>query len=269
MKLKLTLLLAGTLVLYASFLARSPIYLNNDETVFAIQAHAIATTAHDELGRLLPLYFNILPGVWYQPIIVYVMALFLTVLPVAEWAVRLPTVVIAVADVGLLVLLARRVFRNDQRALTAGALLALTPSHFIHGRLACDYLYPVPFVLVSLLCLTSHLERPRLSQLFLAGVTLGVGLYSYLASVVMMPLYLALTCALLAATQQKPWRPCVTVAAGFLIALVPLAIWLVVHPDTFFGTVGRYKAHTELESRLLTNLGQRALVFLKVCNPAY
>ena len=54
-------------------LERSPIYLNNDEAAFAVQAHAIATTGHDDDGRLMPLYFNMLPSVWYQPVIVYLM----------------------------------------------------------------------------------------------------------------------------------------------------------------------------------------------------
>ena len=269
MRLKLLLLLAATFLLYASFLERSPVYLNNDEAAFALQAHAIATTARDEHGRLLPLYFNILPGVWYHPVIVYVMALFLTVLPLTEWSVRLPTVVLAVANVGLVVVLARRVFRRENLALLAGGLLALTPSHFIHGRLACDYLYPVPFILVWLIALTSYLERPRLWLLFVAGLALGVGFYSYLASVVSMPMYVALTCAVLATTERKPIRPCRAVAASFLVALVPLTLWLSVHPDTLFGTVGRYRTHTELQSGLLTNLGERAMVFVKFFNPAY
>jgi hypothetical protein len=33
----------------------SPGFLSSDETAFAVQAHAIATTAHDENGRFLPL----------------------------------------------------------------------------------------------------------------------------------------------------------------------------------------------------------------------
>lgn len=60
-------------------------FLNNDETVFAVQAHAIASTLRDDNGRLLPLYFQIHANVWYHPVIVYLMAACFTVLPVVEW----------------------------------------------------------------------------------------------------------------------------------------------------------------------------------------
>src|SRR5690349_19532984 len=100
-RLALAVLLAGTALGYPSFLARSPIYLNNAEVAFAVQAGAIASTAHDINGHFLPLYFNMLPGVWYHPVIVYWMAAFLRVLPLGEFTVRLGTVAVAVLDVAL------------------------------------------------------------------------------------------------------------------------------------------------------------------------
>src|SRR5439155_16164920 len=61
-------------VLYTVRLNGVPPSLSTDETAFALQAHAIATTAHDTNGRLLPLYFQMVENVWFHPALVYAMA---------------------------------------------------------------------------------------------------------------------------------------------------------------------------------------------------
>ena len=62
------------------------------------------------------------------------------------------------------------------------------------SRYALDYLYPVPFILGWLLCLLIFLDTDRIAMLVAATALLGVGFYSYIAAVVMMPLYFVLTC---------------------------------------------------------------------------
>ena len=78
------LLPLAVLVLYASALAYTPAYLCDAEVLFALNAHSIASTARDVNGRFLPLYFQVYADMWFQPVIVYFTALFLTVLPVTE-----------------------------------------------------------------------------------------------------------------------------------------------------------------------------------------
>ena len=57
-------------ILYTTGLNRVPTLLSTDETAFALQAHAIATTAHDANGRFLPLYFQMHENVWFHPVLV-------------------------------------------------------------------------------------------------------------------------------------------------------------------------------------------------------
>ena len=64
----------------------------------------------------------------------------------------------------------------------------------------------MPFVLAWLLCLLAFLEHPRSRTLFAATSFLGVGIYSYIASTIMMPFYLAMTLAVIAATTNHPLR---------------------------------------------------------------
>jgi 4-amino-4-deoxy-L-arabinose transferase-like glycosyltransferase len=242
--LGLGLLLLAVCGLYAIDLGRAPIYLHEAEILFALHARSIATTAHDTNGRLLPLYFqmpSIGANVWFHPAIVYWMAPFLGLLPTTEWAVRLPTALVGVLDVALLFLIGQRLFRSRAWGLLAAALLALTPAHFIHSRLAMDYLYPVPFVLAWLLCLLIFLERRQAWVLFAATSILGVGIYSYIASVMMMPIYLLATWGVLWATSSLTRRLWLITVAGFLWPLALLVVWLSFHPAVLAATASRYQ----------------------------
>jgi hypothetical protein len=68
------LLAVSVLLLYSAGLGNVPTYLSWDEAMFALQAHAMATTAHDIEGRFLPFYFHVTPlgsNMWFQPALVY------------------------------------------------------------------------------------------------------------------------------------------------------------------------------------------------------
>ena len=240
----LALLAAGTFILYAANIGHAPIYLHEAEVLFALHAHSIATTLHDTNGRLLPLYFQmpqIGENVWFHPAIVYAMVPFLRVLPLSEAAIRLPSIFVGLANVVLVYFIAVRLFRSERWALVAAGLLALTPSHFIHSRIAMDYLYPVPFVLAWLLLLLIFLERRDMRIVFAATSCLGVGIYTYIASVAMMPLYLLMTLAVIWSAFDRPLRPALAAIAGFVWPLC-LLIWIAYHPGLLAQTASRYGA---------------------------
>ena len=238
----LAVLLAGVLAIYSANLGHAPIYLHEAEVLFALHAEAIATTWRDTNGRLLPLYFQMPQigfNVWFHPMVVYAMVPWLKILPLSEAAIRFPSVVVGLTDVVLIYFIAARIFRSERWGLLAAALLALTPSHFMHSRMAMDYLYPVPFVLAWLLCLLVFLEDQRPWTLFAATSFLGIGVYSYIASTIMMPLYLAMTLAVIWATANRPVRWSLIAIAGFAWPLC-LLIWFVFHPDVLVQTLSRY-----------------------------
>ena len=265
-------LAAAALVLYGTRLEHTPAYLHDAEILFGLQAHAIATTAHDLSGRLMPLYFQMSPigeNVWFHPVLVYVTALFLKIVAFGEWAVRLPSAFVGALDVVLMYAVARRLFGRERDAIVAAILLALTPAHFIHSRIAMDYLYPVPFVLGWLLALAAFLDRQRLWMLFVATSLLGIGVYSYIASVAMMPVYFVFTIAILWLTGHASRRSFLAAAAGFLWPLVVLPLWLWYHPSVVAETFGRYRAGLANPSSPLTMLASRISLYWSFFDPAY
>ena len=160
---------AGVLCLYLPNLGRVPPYLHHDEVFFANQAHAIASTGRDTDGRFLPLSFEVYRARGSSRSSWHSTALFLKVLPLSESAVRVPSAVVGAIDAALVYLIAAQVFGSVRWALVAAVLMALTPAHLIHARIAMDYLYPIPFVLLWLLCVTVYLQRHSPSMLFSRG----------------------------------------------------------------------------------------------------
>ena len=236
-------------ILYTARLDRVPPFLSTDETSFALQAHAIATTAHDQNGRFLPLYFQVNENVWFHPALVYGMAPVLAVVPPMAWAVRLPTVVVALAGIFLVCVLARRLGTSTAAAIGGSVLLALTPANVMHGRLACDYLWPVPCVLAWLILLVDAHRLQSSWRFFAAGCVLGLGLYTYVASVAMMPVYLLLTYLALFASGTRRLRPYAAITTGFVLLALPLALYIVATPQVYAGYAGRYGGSVDVADR--------------------
>jgi 4-amino-4-deoxy-L-arabinose transferase-like glycosyltransferase len=238
------LLVLFAAALYLPRLRDTPLYVTPDEVFSALTAHSVATTGRDLNGRFMPLYFQLPDSfetrMWYQPVVVYAIAASLKILPFSEAAIRLPAALAAILDVLLAYCVARVLFRNEAVAVAAGVLLALTPAHFADSRVAMDHHAFLPFILGWLLCLLMYLERNKPSFLFAAGLVLGVGLFTYIASYAFMPLYLALTCVVLFRRKEALARYGV-LAAGFLIPVLVGAAFVAVHPDVIGDTLWRYQ----------------------------
>ncbi len=193
--------LAG--ILYFHRLSDVPVYVSTDEAKFAVQAHSLATTGRDMRGNLLPMFVLIvdplLPAersvAWWQPVLFYAMAGVYLVADVSAWSTRIPVTALAVLNVWLVFIVARRWLKSWPLALFAAAALALTPAHFILGREAADYFCPTTVALVWLWSLLRLLDQRSERAAAVTGVVLGLGLYTYITSWVVMPMYLALTIA--------------------------------------------------------------------------
>ena len=234
-----TLVIAGTL-LYATRLDHVPPYLIHDEAQGALQAHAIATTGRDLSGRLLPLYFTepeFPPG--RDPAMIYVTALGLTVLPFSDAGVRTPTAMLAVLNLLLVFFAARALFHSTWAGVLAAAMLAFTPIHFMRGRLLLSPLYSIPFILGWLWSLRRFEQHPSARAFVAVCAWLAIGMYSYLAAVVMMPVYLLMTLAV--AGRSFRWRGIALAAATLAVCLVPMAAWYLTHPERNAQIVSAYQ----------------------------
>ena len=254
------IVLGGTL-LYATSLGYVPPYLIHDEMQGALQAHAIATTGRDLSGRRLPMYFTekeFPPG--RDPVMIYVTALGLKVLPFSESGVRTPTALVAVLNLVLMFFAARAIFQNTWAAVLAAAMLALMPIHFIRGRLLLSPLYTIPFVIAWLWALSRFDHHPTVRRYVAACAWLALGTYSYLAAVVMMPVYLLMTIAV--AARSIRWRSVMLAGAVFVACLLPMAGWYLTHPERNAQIVSAYRLD-------MAGNAARVGIYWRFFDPAY
>ena len=230
----------AALALHTFRLGSAPVYLKYEEVYFALEARAIAATGHDTHGRLLPVYFQVFANSWYQPVLVYALAAVLKVLPLSEFAVRLPSAIAGAVDVVLMYGIGLRVFGRRSSAIGAALLLMLTPAHFIESRVAMDYLYPVPFAMAWLLLFVMFWQDRKPWQLFLATTCLGVGFFSYAAAIALMPLYLLLTLVAIGGADRDRLKSGVVAVGGFLAPLAIALPFLARHPEYLEAQINRY-----------------------------
>ena len=235
--------------LYLVALDRYPVVLGGDEAHFAVHAESIARTGRDLNGTLLPLFVNITDptvpnhssGIWYQPVLFYVMAPFIAALGISEWAARLPVALAAIADIWLVYAIGYRLLRSRSGAIAAGLLLALTPAHIIVGRQALDYIAPLPFVLIWFLGLLRFLDGGRLRDLVIGSLALGAGLFSYIAAWILMPLYFLLGMAAIWRSRlPTATRAIAASAAALALPLAGLAAAVASSPAMLANTLTRY-----------------------------
>lgn len=271
--MRLAVLAALVLAFYGSGLSHTPPHLHHDEVIISLQAHSIATTGHDIEGRRMPLYFfmpHLGDRAWYQPTIIYVTALFLKFLPSVEASFRFPTAVLATLDVVLMFFVARRLFGSDRWGFVAAILLAMTPTHVILGRVAFDFIYPLPFILGWLWALLVYLDRRDTWRLFAATSVLGVGMFSYIASVAMMPLYLLLTLFVVLATGRLSAKTAGAAVGGFVWPLLFLVPWVIMEPTFVQDILHRYSlAGAQSPGFHVSAVSDRVTLYWSFFNPAF
>src|SRR5207244_4405481 len=110
------------------------------------------------------------------------------------------------------------------------------------------------------------------------GAILGVGVYASYASMVMMPLFLLLTIAVAAHGRAlSSWQMGAMVAA-FCVAVSPVAVFLIRHPDAFRATVNAFHLYDAdrfslrqgvREMASWVGLTARSEVYYDYFNPAF
>ena len=168
-----------------------------------------------------------------DPLFVYATAAAFALAGISEVSLRVPTALVGVACIVLTYVLGRRLWGPPANGLLAAMLLALTPAFFINSRIAIPTLWSVPWILGWLLGLAVYVERRQPRALLAAGLCLGVSVYGYLGTALIVPIYVLATIAVIALAPRpdRSIRPFVIAAVGFALPLTFLAYWHVLHPE--------------------------------------
>jgi 4-amino-4-deoxy-L-arabinose transferase-like glycosyltransferase len=240
------------------------LYLVHDEVVYALNAASIARTGRDLAGDLLPISFPIVGTFYATPLIIYVTAITVKLAHVNEFWIRFPSVIVGALNVGLVFVIGSRMFQNRRLGFLAALILAVTPAHFIHSRLATDHLYLVLIQLAWLGCLIGVEHERHAGRIAAASAILALGIYSYLGAAITVPVCFALT--LLYLHQSGIRRPsCYAAAmASFALVAAPFALWHLFHPDQSSKQMQMYGLGTAGAGLL-----DRAAVYWDYFNPSF
>jgi 4-amino-4-deoxy-L-arabinose transferase-like glycosyltransferase len=240
-------IIAVAALLRLAWLGSLPAGLSHDEVVKGYDAWSVLHTGRDQYGERFPLVFRGI-GDQREALMPYLIAAGEAVLGPTDLAVRLPAALAGIALVGALFLLGREAY-GARAGLVAAALLAISPWHVQVSRLAFRAgLLPLTTVLGLWLFLRA-LRRGR--GMFIAGLVIGLGLHTYLAARMFLPLLLV---GLVAIYHRSLWRcagpdarwwrrPIVPLMAGVGVMALPLAVWGLLHPAEFIGHAAESAGH--------------------------
>ena len=262
--------LVGACVLYFRALDSLPIVVAVDEARFGLHAQSIITRGTDLAGNRWPLFFHITDplsptsdsNTWWQPALFYLVAGVFRFAPPATWSLRLPIAILALANVILIYLVARRLFSNGWYAVVAASVLTLTPAHYVFARRALDYFCQLPIALAWLWCLSAYGESAPAWLPAATGLLLGLGLFTHISSWIVMPGYLAATC-LVFRRLAAPRRAYGWLIAGFAAPLLVIVPALFANPSLPAEMFLHYKVQTGLR------IAERINIYWGYLGPSY
>jgi dolichyl-phosphate-mannose-protein mannosyltransferase len=231
----------------------TPDQLYGDESYYVFDAAAyIGGGILDPIGDHPPAVRIADEATWVHPPLGKWMIALLGIGPLGQRPVgwRLPSVVFGVAGVGLLYLIALRLWGSVWWAGMAALLLALDGLHIVQSRMAMLDIFLTTFVTAAVLFLVLDRERmtapepdrwQRISRVFgspfrlWAGTFVGCAIATKWSGAFALPLVAGL-CAVWSFTGDRRRRP-TEVIVGTLMAsfvLVPLAVYLLSYGAFFF-----------------------------------
>lgn len=268
---KLSWAILGFLIILIGFfhlwqLGTLPRGLHNDEASIGYNAYLISTSGKDEHGFFLPLYFKAF-GEYKNPLHVYTTAGLFTLFGVSETTLRLTSVVWFMAFVVILLLLIKDIFGPNPKIMIYSLVAAgFLPWFFPMSRIALEVVTQLTMVTLSLwLIYRTYTRSPQLS--WLAGLALGLSIYSYSTSRLLLSLeFLALV---LVYYPRKYWGMHLRVGLGVIIALLPYFFFSAAHPKAL---TARFSEVTYLYDSSLTSLRKAEMFannYLHYLSPSY
>jgi hypothetical protein len=217
----------------------NPPGFHRDEAANSYNAYTLSTGLRDEDGARLPLFFRSF-GDYKSPLYPYLLAAVFKVTGPDAQVARGMSAALVLLGVLLLGLLARRLTGSNLVAVIVIVLAGLTPWLFELGRVALEVSTQPLLVVLLLLWLerTWRLRRWTILEGVVAGLLLGLLVYSYTGSRLLGPL-LAAVLAVFAGRGRWHWLA--SAWGAFAVLLLPIGVYALRHPGAL---TARYEQTT-------------------------
>lgn len=191
-KLLIIFLLALFLRLYK--LESYPVSLNWDEVAIGYNAYSISQTGKDEYGSVYPMLFKSFND-FKLPGYIYIDSIFIRLLTLNEFSVRLPSALFGAAAIPIFFLIIQRLLEDlgmgrskisKNTPLIAAALLTISPWHIQFSRGAFEANLALTILLLGILLLIIGIKNKLAA--YLSIPILVISLYFYYSQRLIVPL---------------------------------------------------------------------------------
>lgn len=225
MKNKWLLLILLVAVFFRFFhLTSVPPSLNWDEVSIGYNAYSILKTGRDEWGEFMPLSFKAF-GEHKLPGMIYASVPGIAIFGTTDLGVRVTPAILGLLSVLVIYLLARKLFASDKIALSAAALLAISPWAVHFSRVS----FEAGLAMLLTICSIYFLVKGRAGgqNLWLAMLFAVLAAYSYNSVRILLPLlFLAYLLTGVINGKKLFWRSLLPIILAGLILLSPVTIGL-------------------------------------------
>lgn len=254
-------------LLFTFRLTEVPPGINTDEGSIGYNASLIAKTGSDSEGRFLPLFTKSPDSMdWKQPITVYTTALVFKLFGATYFNLRLTSFLITVISALTIFLLVRELM-GTKMAFLGLIIFVTSPIVMIQSHLALENIAPVPFVALWLLMLIKYVNKKNRLLLLWAGVSLGLGIFSYLGMRMIVPVLAFITVGLIIYLNYKKKESYINSVKWFLLGVTPFLLILFLSKFFYPGAIlGLYRPYQieNYQNLLLPYLSTFDLSFLYI-----
>lgn len=218
--------------------------INGDEAAIGYNAALVARGGYDSSGKFLPL-FTAAPGSqdWKQPVTFYSTVSAFLIFGTSYFVLRAVSVLFVLLSGSLIFLLIYEL-AGFKTAVWSLLIFATIPIVMIQSHLALENIAPVPFIAFWLWMIVKFEKEVKIRYLILAGVSLGLSVYSYLGLRLIVPPLVVATTIFVYYLSRKTSKVAIRRILIFLLAVIPFwAILLTVknqYPGSF---LGQYRPH--------------------------
>lgn len=191
--------------------------LHIDEAGMAYDSYCIAKYGTDRYGEEHPLYFTNF-GQGQSALCTYITSIFVGIFGINTWAIRLPIATISILAMITMYFLVKK-FKNTKMAIIFLFLMAINPWHIMQARWGLDCNLLSSFLVFSIFAFSK--AKSPLGYIG-AGIVIGITLYTYALSYIIIPIFLAMTLVYLLYLKKITWKNIIFLGIPIFIFALPL-----------------------------------------------
>jgi len=198
--------------------------INVDEAGIAYDAYCLASNGTDRFLNKFPVYM-INFGCGQSALYTYIDSIFIKMLGLNLFAIRLPAALLGIIAIVLSYFIAKKE-RGENFALCVMGLITICPWHIMASRWGLDCNLLSPMIIISMFFL---LRAKKVGGYIIAGISFGLTLYTYALSYIIIPIFLALTLVYMLYTRKIHFKNIIIMGIPIFLLAAPLMLMLLVN----------------------------------------